>query len=149
MKELKVDPIKSGTVIDHIPANKALSVLSILSPKETDMVTVGINFASKKYGKKDIVKIENRELTEDEVNSIALIAPTANLSIIRNFEIVKKTGVRIPDKIEGLAKCSNPNCVTNHEQITTRFDVVSKQPVKVRCEYCERVYDIDYIKMRR
>jgi aspartate carbamoyltransferase regulatory subunit len=148
MRELKVDPIKSGTVIDHIPASKALSVLSIIRPKDTDMVTVGINFASKKYGKKDIVKIENRELTEDEVNSIALIAPSAKISIIREFEIVKKTVVQIPDKIVGLAKCSNPNCVTNHEAITTRFFVVSKQPVKLRCEYCERIYDIDYIKMR-
>ena len=148
MKELKVDPIKSGTVIDHIPANKALSVLSIIRPKETDMVTVGVNFASKKYGKKDIVKIENRELTEDEVNSIALIAPSAKISIIRDFDIVKKTHVKIPDRIVGLAKCSNPNCVTNHEEIVTRFDVVSKQPVKLRCQYCERIYDIDYIKMR-
>ncbi len=148
MKELKVDAIKNGTVIDHIPANKALSVLSILRPKDTDMVTVGINFASKKHVKKDIVKIENRELTQDEVNSIALIAPRAKLSIIRNFEIVKKTVVQIPDNIKGLAKCSNPSCVTNNEPVATDFDVVSKNPVKLRCGYCERIYDIDYIKMR-
>jgi len=148
MKKLKVDPIKSGTVIDHSPANKALSVLSILRPKETDMVTVGINFVSKQQGRKDIVKIENRELTEAEVNSIALIAPSAKISIIRDFEIVKKRLVKIPDYIVGLAKCSNPNCVTNNEQISTRFDIVSKQPVKLRCTYCERTYNIDYIKIQ-
>lgn len=149
MRTLKVDPIVSGTVIDHIPANRALSVINIIKPNDTDVVTIGMNFASKKFGKKDIVKIEGRELTADEVNSIALVAPTARISIIRDFEVVKKLMVEIPDTIQSLVICPNPNCVTNHEAISTIFDVVLKNPVKLRCNYCERVFDIDDMKMEK
>ena len=147
MQHLKVDPIKEGTVIDHIPANKALQVISIIKPKDTDVVTVGINFSSKKFGTKDIVKIEGRELTPAVVNSVALVAPDANVIIIRNYKVVKKSLVKIPDEIKGAVKCGNPKCITNVEDMTTRFLTVSRNPVKLRCEYCERVFNIDEVKV--
>ncbi len=147
MKKLKVDPIKEGTVIDHIPANKALKVVSIIKPRADDIVTVGINFASKKHGRKDIVKIEGRELTPAEVNSIALIAPTANVIIIRDYQVVDKRVVQIPEKIIGLAQCANPKCITNAEEMTTRFTTVSRQPVALRCDYCERSFKVDELRV--
>ncbi len=147
MKKLKVDPIKDGTVIDHIPAQKVLRVLSIIKPSGEDIVTVGMNFASKKYGRKDIVKIENRELTPEEVNNISLIAPTAQVIIIRNFKVVQKNKVQIPEKIKNLSRCANPRCITNNEDMATRFTTVAKRPVKVRCDYCERVFLIDELPL--
>ncbi len=147
MKHLKVDPIKEGTVIDHIPANKALQVISIIRPKETDIVTIGINFSSKKFGTKDIIKIEGRELTPAVVNSVALVAPDADVIIIRDFEVVKKSQVIIPDEIKESVKCGNPKCITNVEQMITRFKTVSRNPVKLRCTYCERVFSIDEVKV--
>ncbi len=143
MKHLKVDPIKEGTVIDHIPANRALQVIGIINPEKSDVVTVGINFSSKKFGKKDIVKIEGRELTTSEVNSIALVAPNANVIIIRNHEVVNKRLVQIPDEIVDSAICGNPKCITNAEEMGTRFKTVSRQPVRLRCDYCERIFHID------
>ncbi len=141
-KKLKVDPIREGTVIDHIPARKALQVISIINPSEKDVVTIGVNFASKKFGRKDIVKIEGRELTSGEVNSIALVAPEANVIIIRDYSVVNKRLVQVPDHIEGFARCGNPRCITNHEQVTTRFKTVGRNPVALRCEYCERVFSV-------
>ena len=93
--ELKVKPIENGTVIDHIPANKALQVLKILGlPKEGTNVTLAMNVHSK-LGFKDIVKFENRELGPTEIDKIALIAPDATINIIRDFEIVSKDQVRL------------------------------------------------------
>lgn len=147
MKHLKVDPIKEGTVIDHIPANKALQVISIIKPRENDVVTVGINFSSKKFGRKDIVKIEGRELTPAVVNSIALVAPHANVIIIRNYEVVNKRLVQIPDKINGAVVCGNPKCISNEEKMETSFKTVSRNPVMLRCAYCERVFHIDELRV--
>jgi len=147
MKHLKVDPIKEGTVIDHIPANKALQVISIIHPDKSDIVTVGINFYSKKFGRKDIVKIEGRELTPDIVNSIALVAPHANVIIIRDYEVVNKRMVQIPDEIYRSVVCGNPKCISNAELMETHFKTVSRNPVMLRCIYCERVFHIDELKV--
>ncbi len=146
-KKLKVDPIREGTVIDHIPANKALQVLAVIKPAEDDVVTVGVNFASRKFGRKDIVKIEGRELSQKDINSIALIAPNATVIIIRNYQVINKYSVEIPEVIHGLARCANPRCITNHETMATRFTIERKYPVRLRCAYCERVFDSDELEL--
>ncbi len=140
IKTLKVDAIRNGTVIDHIPAGMVLRVLNVLGPRESDLVMVGMNFGSKAMGKKDIIKIEGRELTADEVNSIALLAPSAKVNIIRDFKVAKKGQVQVPDHIDGLMRCPNPKCVTNHEPSLTRFRVVNRDPVTLGCTYCERMF---------
>ncbi len=146
-EKLKVDPIKNGTVIDHIEAGKALQVADILNlrhPKNELMI--GMNLPSGKTGKKDILKIENRELSPEEVNSIALIAPTATLAIISDYNVVKKLSVSIPEKIDKIIVCPNPNCVTNIEGIPTRFAVAKKEPMEIRCDYCEKQYSVNNVK---
>ena len=147
MKEMKVDPIKNGTVIDHIPAGKALEVLDILNLKGDESVLIGINLTSKKLGKKDIIKVENIELSQREVNRIAIIAPTATLVIIRDYEIVSKAKVSLPSMLEGVVGCPNPKCITNHESIVTKFIVTSKEDKKARCWYCERIFNIDELRL--
>jgi len=141
-KELRVSKIANGTVIDHISPGKAWIVLRILGITERSDVVISflMNVPSKKYGKKDVVKIENRELTEEELNKIALVAPDATINIIRNFEIVEKRRVELPEFIEGVVKCSNPGCITNaSEPVVPKFRVVSKAPIALRCAYCERI----------
>ena len=148
--ELKIKAIENGTVIDHITANKALHILKILGLPDanTTNVTVAMNVSSKVIGKKDIVKIENRELDHSELNQIALIAPKATINIIRNYERIKKDKIILPDKISSLIKCTNPKCITNYENepITPIFNVINKYPPAVRCHYCEKLIkteDID------
>ena len=143
MKELKVDPIKNGTVIDHIPAGRVQRVLAILKPRSTDIVMMGMNFSSKAMKKKDIIKIEGRELTQNEVNSIALIAPKAKVSIIRDFKVAQKSRVEIPERIEGLVSCPNPKCITNAEPMMTIFNLEDSSNREVACQYCERVFTAD------
>ena len=139
-KELKVPRIKDGTVIDHITAGNAVKVLHILGIPRTSssIVSVAMNVKSK-YGKKDIVKVENRELDPKEVDKIALIAPKATINIIRDYEVAKKHKVKLPDEIIGIVSCSNPTCVSNaKEPVESRFKVISKDPPRIKCYYCER-----------
>ena len=137
---LRVRRIKDGTVIDHIPAGSALAVLKILgiTGKEGYVVAVVMNVESKKIGKKDILKIEGRELEREEVDKIALIAPTATINIIREFKVIKKFRVDLPEKIIGLIKCTNPTCITRkeNEPVQPMFKVITKDPLKIQCEYC-------------
>jgi len=141
-EKLLVRKIKDGTVIDHIPAGNALRVIRVLgiSGREGVRVSIIMNTDSIKLGKKDIIKVEGRELSMDEVNIISLIAPTATINIIRDYRVVSKKNVEIPNKIENIVKCANPNCITNQERenIKPVFTVVSKDPILLQCEYCGR-----------
>jgi aspartate carbamoyltransferase regulatory subunit len=140
MKTLKITPIKDGTVIDHITPGRALKVLRVLNlPESTSsVVSILMNVMGKK-GKKDIVKIENRELDPKELDKIALIAPKATINIIRDYEVVKKHTVEIPDEVVGITRCSNPTCISNaREPVESRLHVISKDPPRIRCYYCER-----------
>jgi aspartate carbamoyltransferase regulatory subunit len=140
-KEMRVRPIKQGTVIDHITAGQALNVLKILgiSGTTTAVVSVAMNVPSKVIGSKDIVKIEDRELEEEEVDRVSLIAPNATINIIRDFEVVEKYRVDLPDRLEGVMKCDNPNCISNtSEPVISKF-TVNKKPVELRCIYCDHV----------
>ncbi len=148
MKQMKVDAIKNGTVIDHIPAGKGMQVADIINISGENEVLIGVNLHSKKLDKKDIIKIENRELSQEEINSIALIAPEATLTIIKDFETIRKAKAEIPKSIEGLICCSNPKCITNSEQIKTKFKVTDRNPLKVRCCYCEKKYLVEEVKIK-
>ena len=139
-KELKVPRINNGTVIDHITAGNAVKVLHILGipEKSSSTISVVMNVKSK-MGKKDIVKVENRELDPNEVDKIALISPKATINIIRNYEVTEKHRVKLSDEIVGIVKCSNPTCVSNaREPVKSRFKVISHDPLRILCYYCER-----------
>jgi len=139
-KQLIVTAIKEGTVIDHIPSESLFNVIAILRLDQLNtLITFGNSLESKKLGKKGIIKVSDVFFSTEEINKIALIAPTAKLNIIREFEVVEKVKVEIPDRVEGIIKCVNPKCITNHEVVSTKFTVVSKDPVKLKCHYCEKI----------
>jgi aspartate carbamoyltransferase regulatory subunit len=140
--KLEVSAIENGTVIDHIPANVLFKVITILNLDKIDkQITFGTNLISKKLGKKAIIKLSDTFFIDKEINKIALVAPEAKLNIIRNYSVVEKKIVEVPEEIIGIAKCMNPKCITNNEKITTRFNVVSKKDVKLKCRYCEKITD--------
>lgn len=145
---MKVKSIRNGTVIDHIKQNRAANILSMLNlPDDQTPVMVAINVESPNMGKKDIIKIEGRELSEEEVDKLVLLAPEASINIIREYEIINKFNVQLTDEIVDVVKCSNPNCITNsNEPIQNKFYVQSKEPVILRCHYCERTMDYDDIE---
>ena len=104
-----------------------------------EQILFGTNLESKKYGKKGIIKLANRFFQDDDINKIALAAPSATLIVIKDYKIVDKKKVTVPGQIVGFVKCVNPNCVTNHEHIPTRFRVIDKKDIKLQCHYCEKV----------
>lgn len=144
VKELYVKKIRNGTVIDHISAGHALDVLKILGigGGEGDTVSVAMNVSSKTANKKDIVKVENRELKPGEVDKIALIAPNATINIIRDYEVAEKTRVKLPEFIRGTVRCANPACVSNAgEPVEPKFMVERQDPLRLRCFYCSRIME--------
>jgi aspartate carbamoyltransferase regulatory subunit len=149
-EELRVSKIRSGTVIDHISGGQALNVLAILDIDGTrgETVSVGMNVPSDRLGRKDIVKVEGRELSQNEVDVLSLIAPAATINIVRDFDVVDKSRVERPESVDGVLECPNRNCVTTeNEPIETHFEVLDEG---VRCAYCETIIrdDIaDHIKV--
>lgn len=139
MKEQTISAIKQGTVIDHIPSDYAFKVAEILGfDKMGKRVVIASNLESSKMGKKGIIKIEDVYLNHLGVQRIALIAPNATLSVIKDYKVTGKTKLKIPKLIKKIIKCSNPNCITNKEEVVTLFTVESESPLTVRCRHCER-----------
>jgi aspartate carbamoyltransferase regulatory subunit len=143
-KHLVVSAIKEGTVIDHIPAKDLFKVISILGLDHIEnYITFGTNLESKKLGKKAIIKLSQIFFRQEDINRIALVAPQAKLNIIKDYKVVEKMVVEVPDEITGIAKCVNPMCITNNEHVTTRFYVINKTDVSLKCHYCEKITDRD------
>lgn len=138
-KELKISAIEEGTVIDHIPTDATFKVTEILNlENHKGIVSIATNLNSKSMGKKGIVKVGGKYLTQDEVNKIAIVAPDATVNMIKNYDVRDKIKVKTPDVIDNVVKCSNPVCVTNNEKVPTKFYVAKKDPLKIKCHYCER-----------
>ncbi len=140
-KVLVVNAIENGTVIDHIPASKLFEVIAILNLDQfKNQMTFGTNLESKKLGYKAIIKISGKFFEKNEINKIALVAPQAKLNIIKNYQVIEKRVVELPDEvIIGIVKCVNPKCITNMESVPTRFHVVSRDKVALKCLYCEKI----------
>lgn len=147
-KTLSVAAIKDGTVIDHIPAGGALIILQLLKLFPGKFrVSLGLNFTSSSIGFKDLIKIENRYLTETEVHDIAVFAPQATINIIKNYQLTKKISAKLPSVVERILVCPNSRCITNCECVDTLFDVEEhKQKVLLRCHFCEKIFGRDEIK---
>ncbi len=135
----QVEAIVNGTVIDHIPGHMTLKVANMLA-SEHDQVSIGMNLRSARLGRKGVVKISGRELDQRTLSRLALVAPSASVSIIRDTHVVKKFTVAMPPFFEDIARCANPNCVTNHEKWATRLEVIRTDQLEVRCVYCERSF---------
>lgn len=136
-KELQVAALCNGTAIDHIPSNIVFKVVSLLRLDElNNPITIGNNLESKKMGRKGIIKITDKFFAEEEINKIAVIAPNIVLNIIKNYEVVEKKRLVMPDVIMGIVKCNNPKCVTNNEPMATHFNVTNRDKIQLTCHYC-------------
>jgi len=139
----RVSALQHGTVIDHLEPGTALTAFQVLGVPRDALVTIGMNLHSAKSGSKDIIKIDGIELTRDQVAKIALLSPNATISIIRDYAVVDKVEVALPQVIEDIVRCPNPSCVTNADAIRTRFDLAGIDPIRLRCHWCERLVRVD------
>lgn len=149
-KERIVAAIENGTVIDHIPAAKTYQVASLLKLHNLDsQVTIGQNYISKKLGRKGIIKVEDKFFTQDEINQLSVVAHKVVLSVIRDYEVVEKMTVQLPEELKGIVKCNNPKCITNNEPMSTYFtvkDMRGSSPM-LKCRYCDKEQDINKVEL--
>ena len=151
MKQKTIDPIRAGTVIDHIKAGQALNVLKILNLDKVptkEKISLSTRLSSTKFGEKDIIMFADLELDLEQLDAIALVAPDASVSTIRENEVVLKRKVSLPKLVNRFIVCPNPKCITNEEKIATKFDVEENGDVKVRCRYCEKEYSINKVEIK-
>lgn len=147
--ELIVRRIREGTVIDHINEGKGLQVLNALGidGKDGSVITIALNVPSGKFNRKDIIKVENKFLKDDDTNKLAVIAPTSTVNIIKNYKLVEKRRVSLPNEIDRIFRCSNPECITNStEHIESIMDVIDKSGLVLKCRYCGRILDVNKLK---
>ena len=138
-KELQVAALENGTAIDHIPPSQLFKVAKLLGLENMDnTITIGNNFHSNKMGSKGMIKISDKFFCDEEINRISVVAPHVKLNIIRDYEVVEKKEVQMPDELKAIIKCANPKCITNNEPMATLFHVVDKDNCIVKCHYCEK-----------
>ena len=140
--QLQVEAIRNGSVIDHIPANLGIKILSLFKLHETNQrITIGLNLPSSALGHKDLIKIENIYLSKEQANQLALYAPTATVNQIEEYQVVNKLTLTLPERIDGVCACPNSNCISHGEPVSSRFRVILKQEnVQLKCHYCEKVF---------
>ncbi|MDU5475082.1 MULTISPECIES: aspartate carbamoyltransferase regulatory subunit [Pantoea] len=140
--KLQVEAIKRGTVIDHIPAQVGFKLLSLFRLTETDQrITIGLNLPSGEMGRKDLIKIENTFLTEDQINQLAVYAPHATVNRIDDYEVVAKIAPTLPERIERVLTCPNGNCISRSEPVFSSFAVKKRDAeVLLTCKYCEKAF---------
>ena len=106
-KDLIVAALENGTVIDHIPTSKLFKVVQMLElDKSNDSVTIGNNYSSKLLGRKGLIKVADRYFSDDEISRLAVVCPNIQLCIIRDYEVVEKKVVCLPDKCCKMCKPS-------------------------------------------
>ena len=140
-KTQEVRAIENGTVIDHIPSDQLFKIIRIMQlDRAPQRITFGLNLESKRMGTKAIIKIADRYCQDKEINRIALFAPMAMVNTIKDFEVIEKRKVTVPERMEGFVRCANPKCITNNEPVRTAFDVLNHDgKISLRCRYCEKV----------
>lgn len=139
-KELAVAALENGTVIDHLPVESVFKLAHLLELANSDsIITIANNLPSSRLGKKGIIKIADRDFSPELLSRIALLAPSAVINTIRNYEVVKKEAVQMPDEVIGILTCTNPKCITRNEPMPSRF-ITSHSPegeITLRCHYCD------------
>ena len=141
-KQLQVEAICNGSVIDHIPAGQGIKILKLFHLLDTrERITVGLNLPSAALGAKDLIKVENTSLTGEQANQLALFAPQATVNIIQDFKVVQKHQLQLPAQISGVFACPNSNCISHSEPVDSSFSIREVNgDVRMKCKYCEKSF---------
>jgi aspartate carbamoyltransferase regulatory subunit len=137
-----VSAIRNGTVIDHITAGQALKIVLLLKlARHQKLVTLGLNLPSKTMTYKDLIKVEERELTPEEANQVAILSPKSTINIIQEYEVIKKFQVKLPPMLSGVFSCPNPKCISNHEAVTSSFSITQRHhSILLQCKFCRKTF---------
>lgn len=105
--EMLVNPIKNGTVLDHITAGRGMELYRILKLNELECpVAIITNAYSLKMGCKDIIKIDGEAPLD--LNVIGYVDPGVTVSIIRDGDVAQRIHLKLPQQITGVIRCQKP-----------------------------------------
>lgn len=141
-KKLQVEAIQDGSVIDHIPAQQGIKILKFFKFTQTnEKITVGLNLPTHNDNSKDLIKVENTFISDAQANQLALFAPNATINQIKDFKVVNKFKVQLPEAFVGVLSCPNSNCISHNEPVKTKFYVNARCELKLKCHYCEKTFN--------
>ena len=137
---LNIDSLEKGVVIDHLESGKSMEIYRVLELDKLDCsVAIIKNARSKKSGRKDIIKIEDR--IDIDLDVLGFIDPNITVNIIDGGHIIEKKHLQLPERIVNVAKCKNPRCITSVEQeLDHVFVLTDPEKGAYRCMYCEQEY---------
>ena len=140
---LEITSLNNGVVIDHIKAGNGLKIFNLLGLEELEEeVALILNASSQTMGKKDIIKIEDH--TDINLDAVALVDPSATVTIIKNEEVVEKKSIEYPQTITDILTCENPKCVSTSERsVESKFILIDKEEKSYKCAYCGHIYDVE------
>lgn len=140
---LNITSISKGIVIDHIKPGYGIIIYEYLKLDKADFtVALIMNAVSKKYGRKDIIKIENE--IDIDLTMLGFIDANITVNIIENEAIKEKINLSLPDRVEGIMECKNPRCITSNERgIAHKFVLIDEKEGTYKCEYCDQIYSLE------
>ena len=129
--------VRTGIVIDHITAGRAMRIYELLGLERSDgSVALIKNVSSGKMGKKDIIKISTH--LDIDLDILGYLDPGITVNIIHDGEVVEQRTLALPERVVGVIKCKNPRCITSIEQeIVHEFKLTDPVKKVYRCIYCE------------
>ncbi len=137
---MNIDGVKNGIVLDHIKAGKSMEIYELLGLDRIDScVAIIQNVRSEKYGKKDIIKID--ELIDLDYDVLGWVDSNITVNIVKDGKLEKKLHMELPETLTGVISCRNPRCITSVEQgIVQRFRLADRAKKTYRCVYCDTEY---------
>jgi aspartate carbamoyltransferase regulatory subunit len=134
---MNVDSIKNGIVIDHITAGLGMRVYSLLGLDRLDCpVAIIKNVASRKMGKKDIIKVD-ADIALD-LDILGYVDPGITVNFIKDGMLANKKSIELPERLVNVVRCKNPRCITTTEQeLPHIFKLTNREKRVFRCIYCE------------
>jgi len=148
-----IPKIESGIVIDHIPAGLGVRLLDIIShytEMSDTIISLGLNYRSQRLGRKDLIKLQVDYLDPEIIQHISIVAPGVTVKVIKEFAVQNKVVVQPPREIRNLLHCKNPKCISTSEpSVETHFIIVEPATNKVKCVYCERIFDLNELKLKQ
>src|SRR5699024_5127717 len=140
---LNINSIQKGIVIDHITPGLGYEIFKMMDLDKADYtVALIMNATSKKYGRKDMIKIEN--VVDLDLTALAILDENLTVNIIEDEKITNKIKINLPEKVEEILKCNNQRCIsTNERNITHKFSLVDRNKRLYKCDYCDHLYNVE------
>ena len=139
---MNIDGVKTGIVLDHIKAGKSMQIYELLGlDKINNCVAIIQNADSAKYGKKDIIKID--QIIDLDFDVLGYIDSNITVNIVKDGKLERKHHMELPQTLKNAVKCKNPRCSTSvGQEIVHTFKLVDKENKVYRCIYCDAEHKV-------